>query len=295
MTRTIALFVVVAYVLASALAVVFWSAGPAQGVTAALPFASMFLPTIAVLIVKGLKNEAAEIDWNRLPLRYVPLALFLVPVTIHVIVLSRLMLAGPLPWQEWLTAGPDGLYHAPASRGWGDLTATGLAARIALNAIIGVIVVSGLALFEEIGWRGWLLPRLIARMGPRLAIVATSIAWAYWHVPFGLSGIQRIDGVSPIELALGLPVGIIAVGLVIGWLWVRTESIWIVALAHGAFNNWGQYAFKYMAEFTTPRPEAVLSAGFVGLYVVGILLLAFAMPTSSPSRSLSDDYVMRAQ
>lgn len=32
----------------------------------------------------------------------------------------------------------------------------------------------------------------------------------------------------------------------IGRLWVRTESLWIAALTHGALNNWGQYAFKFM-------------------------------------------------
>jgi membrane protease YdiL (CAAX protease family) len=281
--RTIVLFVIVAYSLSSLLGVVFWLAG-SQGVTAALPFASMFLPAVAVMIVRALTKEGARIDWTRCPLRYVPLALLLMPVTIHTIALPLLALAGPLPWQDWLTVQPDGLYHSPASRGWGDLTATGLAARVLLNAVVGVIIVSGLALFEEIGWRGWLLPRLTERMGARLAIVATSIISAFWHVPFGLSGIQRIDGMSPVALALGLPLGVIAIGLVIGWLWVRTESIWIVALAHGAFNNWGQYAFKYMREFTTPDPAAVLSAGFVGLYGVGILLLTFAMPAPTPVR-----------
>jgi hypothetical protein len=47
-------------------------------------------------------------------------------------------------------------------------------------------------------------------------------------------------------LALTVPVGIFAAGLVIDWLWLKTESIRIVSLAHGALNNWGQYAFKYM-------------------------------------------------
>jgi len=51
--------------------------------------------------------------------------------------------------------------------------------------------------------------------------------------------------------------------LVIGWLWLKTESIWIVSLAHGALNNWGQYAFKYM-QFVQAPDLIVVSAGSLG-------------------------------
>ena len=77
--------------------------------------------------------------------------------------------------------------------------------------------------------------------------------------------------------------GIVASGLIIGWLWLRTESIWIVSIAHGALNNWGQYAFKYMTDPAGPNLAEqvagdlrVLGTGFLVLLSVGILLLWFA-------------------
>ncbi len=145
---------------------------------------------------------------------------------------------------------------------------------IALNAFAGLVIVSFMAFFEEIGWRAWLLPRLIDRIGRRRAVVATSIIWALWHVPFVLSGILHIDGVTPAKLALVLPLGNMAAGLILGWLWLRTESIWLAAIAHGALNNWGQYAFKYMKESGRPDLDiAVLSAGSLALFLVGCILL----------------------
>jgi membrane protease YdiL (CAAX protease family) len=146
-----------------------------------------------------------------------------------------------------------------------------------LNAIVGLAANSFMAFFEEIGWRAWLLPRLMDRMGARSAVVTTSVIWGLWHVPFQLSGIQHIDGVSPTRLASGFSFGIIAAGLVLGWLWLRTESIWLVSICHGALNNWGQYAFKYMKDSVTP--EAIhtdltaLTAGFLTLLLIGALLL----------------------
>jgi membrane protease YdiL (CAAX protease family) len=179
---------------------------------------------------------------------------------------------GRLPWQEWLTPQADGLIHSSAERDWGVMTPMGLAGRVVLNATVGVLVVSVLAIFEEIGWRAWLQPRLQARMGTRRAVVMTSALWAAWHIPFQLSGVQHVDGVSPAMLALTLPVGTFAAGLVIGWLWLKTESIWIVSLAHGGLNNWGQYAFKYM-QFGQAPDMVVVSAGSLAMLILGALLL----------------------
>ena len=85
-------------------------------------------------------------------------------------------------------------------------------------------VVSFLAFFEEVGWRAWLLPRLANRMNSRRAVVVTAIIWALWHVPFELSGTLHIDGVSPMRVALTVPFGTTAAGLILGWLWLRTEK-----------------------------------------------------------------------
>ena len=70
--------------------------------------------------------------------------------------------------------------------------------------------------------------------------------------------------------------GIFGTGLVIGWLWLRTENIWIVSIAHGALNNWGQYAMKYM-QFVN-APDAIVGlAGTLALLIVGTLLLTLGL------------------
>jgi membrane protease YdiL (CAAX protease family) len=183
---------------------------------------------------------------------------------------------GQLPWAAWLTPGAEGLYHSPAERGWGVLTTGALVRRIALNAVVGVIAVAVLAFFEEIGWRAWLLPRLAERFGARRAVVATAVIAALWHTPYALSGIHHFEGIDAVTVALFAPIGHIAAALVIGWLWLRTESIWIVCLAHGALNNWGQYAFKYMDGPTSGKDGVVLLVGLLVLLLVGSVLLAVA-------------------
>jgi membrane protease YdiL (CAAX protease family) len=261
MTRAVRIFIGVAYALAIAIGIVVKATGGHESSLLGLGYAAMFVPAIAVLVVRFTTNEGLAIDWNRLPLRYVPIAVLLIPVVLHAVMLPvTAYFEGGLPWRDPLTPG--------------------LAGHIAINAAVGLLAVSFLSFFEEIGWRAWLLPRFIRRFGARHAIVLVSVIWGLWHLPFVLSGIYFDFKTVPkaLEAAMILPTGSIAFGLVIGWLWVRTESIWIVSLAHGAVNSWGQYAFKYMRDFAVADDMLVLGAGILAVLIVGCGLLTVALP-----------------
>jgi len=275
--RAAFVFVALAFAQSVALSLFIGLTGGYRSEWIALGFLSMVIPSISVLAASALvRDQPRPIKWDRLPLRYLPGALFLMPLVMHAVMLPAAMAMGKLHWQAWLSSS-DGLYHTPS---WGVLTPIGLIARIAINAAFGVIVVSVLALFEEIGWRAFLLPRLIERTGSRRAVVICSAIWTVWHIPYALAGIQHLDGVPPAWAALGLPLGIFGSGLIIGWFWLRTESIWIVAIAHGALNNWGQYAFKFTAAGGQTSDVLVVAAGGLTLIVVGAILLQ--KPSATP-------------
>lgn len=195
--NAITLFITIVLALSTALSLVVGLRGGFNSALIGLAYVSMFLPAAALLIVSSVSGETPRLRWPRFPLKFLPAALFLIPLVLHAAVLPLMgAFGGGIQWQSWLTPQADGLYHTPASRGWGTLTISGLATHIVLNAVIGLTAVSIFAFFEEIGWRAWLLPRLVDRVGGRNGVVVTSIIWALWHVPFQLSGIQHIEGVS---------------------------------------------------------------------------------------------------
>jgi membrane protease YdiL (CAAX protease family) len=274
--RSILVYIAIAYAQSLALSLMIGLTGGYRSRWIGLGYLSMLIPAISVQITKAaMREKQGSTGWRGFSLRYLPLALFLMPLVMHAAMLPVAAALGTLRWEDWLTTGADGLYHTPPARGWGILTPAGLAERIALNAIAGLIVVSALALFEEVGWRGWLLPRLIDRMTKSRAVMVTSVVWAIWHVPYALAGIQHLDGVPAGWAALVVPLGIFGSGLIIGWLWLRTESIWIAAIAHGALNNWGQYAFKFTSGAGQSSDVLVLGSGGLALIVAGTLLLLF--------------------
>jgi len=216
-----------------------------------MQFASMPIPAFAVLIMNYvIKAPINKIDWGRFPIRWLPLALFLMPLAIHAVCIPLILFLNScsLPWQSWLTPSKEGFYHSPDNLGWGILMLGELIVRILFNAITGVIMVSLLAFLEEIGWRAWMLPRLIKRLDVKQGVFVGAVVWDLWHVPFMLSGILYLKDVPTYLILLTNPPGIIGAGIVLSWLWLKTRSIWIVSIAHGALNNWGQYAFKYMQD-----------------------------------------------
>jgi membrane protease YdiL (CAAX protease family) len=124
----------------------------------------MFLPALGVLAARITSGALVEIEWKRLPWRWAPAALLLLPLAIHAVALPGVfLLEGKLPWAPGLAFGPG---------------------RLALHALAGLIIVSFLAFFEEIGWRAFMLPRLAERLGVRRAAVASAVIWALWHIPY---------------------------------------------------------------------------------------------------------------
>jgi hypothetical protein len=66
----------------------------------------------------------------------------------------------------------------------------GLAPDFALIAVGQIWVVLG----EELGWRGYALPRLLEFMGPRSAALALALVWGVWHAPmFLVAGSLQAD------------------------------------------------------------------------------------------------------
>jgi uncharacterized protein len=283
MSRAVVVFVAIAYALSIGFSLAVSLSGGHHSPLVALSVITMFFPAAAVLAVMVAMNEPARIKWRVFPVRYLPLALLMIPAVMHTVMLTlTIHFTGGLPWQVWLTPQQDGHFHTSPEFGWGTLTRGELAVRVVLNAVTGLAIVSLLAFFEEIGWRAWLLPRLMQRMSTQKSIVAVALIWALWHVPFVLSGITHLANVPIRSAAFILPLGDLGAGMVFGWLWTRTGSIWIVSIAHGALNNWGQYAFKFMqdqASFSTERAFAsfeatVLTGGSLSLLVLGVVLLA---------------------
>ncbi len=95
------------------------------------------------------------------------------------------------------------------------------------------------ALGEEVGWRGFLYPRLKERFGTAKGRLLGGLIWGVWHWPVMiLAGYNYGTSYwgAPVLGPLLFCVVCIAIGAVVDFLYEKTGCIWIPALAHGAFN-----------------------------------------------------------
>jgi len=87
---------------------------------------------------------------------------------------------------------------------------------------------------EEIGWRGYALPRLAARFGRAGASMVLGVIWACWHLPlFFLPGADTYGQSFPLYL-----LQVTALSVAIAYLYWRTGgSLLLTMLMHAAINN----------------------------------------------------------
>lgn len=98
---------------------------------------------------------------------------------------------------------------------------------------IFVFLVGG-GIDEEVGWRGFALPRLQARLHPAVANVLLGVLWSCWHLPLWfIPGSFQSAQSFPVYL-----VGVTAMSVLLGWIHNGTGgSLLLVVLAHAAADS----------------------------------------------------------
>ena len=144
------------------------------------------------------------------------------------------------------------------------LPSAGMVVPFAFGMGIGLILAAG----EEIGWRGYMLTRLIDSGVPRPVLVG-GLIWALWHVPLVLGGVYAA-GPSPALSAVLIVVSITSFGYVIGRLRLESGSVWPAVVLHAAWNRVIQQLF----DPATSGAGAALWVGESGVLTALTLILA---------------------
>jgi membrane protease YdiL (CAAX protease family) len=139
----------------------------------------------------------------------------------------------------------------------------GWAAAIALLSVLNLVLVFG----EEVGWRGYMLTRLIDAGVPR-PILASGLIWGSWHMPLFLWG-GFVQGVPPLLATALLMIMSPALGYVLARMRLETGSVWPAVALHAAWNVAMQAGFPPLAAGASSQ----LWAGESGVITAFVLVV----------------------
>ena len=205
---------------------------------ASLPL-TMLTPTIAAVIMLawiapegGFRKMLSLLGLDRAGFRGWPLAI-VGPAALHFVSFLVLSIAGLA------------VFAAPQLTGSVGFTI--------LKISTGLLVGTFFALGEEIGWRGYMLPRLLGR-GVVPATLLVGFLHGVWHLPLMLTTGYYHNTGNPLLVVPLFLVTLTLAGVFFGFLRLWTGSVWPVAIAHAAANM----AWEIMSDMTQTQTPLVL-------------------------------------
>jgi membrane protease YdiL (CAAX protease family) len=127
---------------------------------------------------------------------------------------------------------------------------------------------------EEIGWRGFALPRLTVKFGLPVSTLLLGILWACWHLPlFFVKGADTFGQSFPLYL-----LQVTALSVAMGYLYWRTGgSLLLVMLMHAAVNNTKGIVSSAVQGATNPfalsnSPVAWLTVALLWVFAIYFLI-----------------------
>ncbi|OWY22230.1 CPBP family intramembrane metalloprotease [Sphingobacteriales bacterium UPWRP_1] len=111
------------------------------------------------------------------------------------------------------------------------------------------------SIFEEIGWRGFLLPHLQEKYTAWRSTIFLTIIWALWHIPFFF---YRFD--FSLGISIGFFFGIFVGAIILTSIYNSSKGMLLPVMIFHFLNN-------LCSEFDKEIIVAVLSVGFVFLAI----------------------------
>ncbi len=139
-----------------------------------------------------------------------------------------------------------------------------------LSLPVRILISSILGLGEEIGWRGYLYPKLKENY-PKLASILTGLVWVFWHLPLIIWAGYGSNG-SIFWSVILYSVIIFCLALFLNFLWERSMSVWLVAFAHGLYNQLIQNVFPLFSENNFYLKTLTGESGFLSLFTTIMLI-----------------------
>lgn len=143
---------------------------------------------------------------------------------------------------------------------------------------VSVLFEAGWALAEELGWRGFLFPRLHQRFGFHGACLISGLLWAVWHFP-EIVWTDFNPGTNTIFALCCFTIMVVALSYIMGYLRLRSASLWPCVLLHATHNNFIQGLFDPLTA-SVGRSKYITTEFGAGLAIAMVIAATLIISTS---------------
>ena len=174
-----------------------------------------------------------------------------------------------IPITAWLTHVPSDYSH-PLIRDVVPLSWPLIA--FVVPWVIFEILTNG----EEMGWRGYVLPRLQAKYNALTASLIIGAIWGFWHLPKFLG-----TGIGHERSFIWFMIAHFALAILFTWLYNNTRgSLLLVTLFHASSNTFGMFMPVSFA-----KPGGIAQNVEIVLFVIAAVIVTFAAGLARLSRT----------
>lgn len=245
---------------------------------------AMWGPGLAAIIVTVFiaKESFGSLRLNKLGgFRYYLAAWFVPPILVALTIVLSVLIGTARFDPQFSTL--QAMVEQTAQAGVQLSVTTLILIQIAQGLILGPVINVFVTMGEELGWRGFLLPKMLP-MGQWKALIWGGVIWGFWHAPAILQGHNYPQ--HPVLGVFLMVIFCILLSIIIGWMYLRTRSPWVAAIAHSSINAWASLPVVFLLPgFDTAIGGMIVSGtGFIILALfVGLLLLTRGLPVEEES------------
>jgi len=198
------------------------------------------LPLIAMMTARMAAEDDSPILFRLNVFRKRNVLIFAAFIPALAVILGALVYY--LFFPEYLLPNVQGLFDFAASFGLPGLEAS---PSMAVFAAFALLIVSALALpihmlklAEEVGWRGYLLPKMTTLYGAQRAVLLSGVLWGLSYAPLVWFGFNYGDGYfgAPYTGIAAMIVFCVVVGIILSYVTHTTNNCAFAAVASGSIS-----------------------------------------------------------
>jgi membrane protease YdiL (CAAX protease family) len=182
-------------------------------------FLLVYSPFLAAIITRLIcERNIKKLGWKFGKAKYLLLA-FIIPITYGIIIYGFAWLTKIGSVNEQITI-------------MGTDSPSGFA--LIVLFLIGIIARSIGAFGEEVGWRGFLTPRLYKLSNLTTTSIIIGLVWTIWHLPLMI--LANYGGDFLILKVLFSCISLISLSFMLTWLRIKSASLWVGVIYHASHN-----------------------------------------------------------